>query len=181
MVKALLVIFPFPSCQLPQNLSGHHISETSTLLSQTCLKSTQVFENELREEEEDLNILSRTYSLKIRLTICFLSTVKSGKISRIGVRTKSFLVFGTVPLFEECRSYTNLYNLNQQKHNDIFFLGVLAKQLSQMFQFLFSCILQDRYFHRFTFYRLGLLFFFFLLPGNVSVCYALKHKALTAF
>lgn len=87
MVKALLVIFPFPSCQLPQNLSGHHISETSTLLSQTCLKSTQVLENEPREEEEDLNILSRTYSLKIRLIICFLSTVKSGNISRIGVLT----------------------------------------------------------------------------------------------
>lgn len=29
----------------------------------------------------------------------------------------------------------------------------------------------------------GLAFFFFFppLPGNASVCYALKHKALTAF
>lgn len=52
MVRALLVIFPFPSCQLPQNLSGHRISETSIPLIQMCLKSTYVFEKELREEEE---------------------------------------------------------------------------------------------------------------------------------
>lgn len=52
MVRALLVIFPFPSCQLPQNLSGHYISKTSIALQQMCLKSTYVFEKELREEEE---------------------------------------------------------------------------------------------------------------------------------
>lgn len=90
MVRALLVIFPFPSCQLPQNLSGHHISETSISLSQMCSKLARVFENESREEEEELNmLLGSTFSFKNRLIICFLSTVKSGKSSRIGALTKA--------------------------------------------------------------------------------------------
>lgn len=120
--------------------------------------------------------------LKTRLIICFLSTVKPGNISGIGVLTKAshtlFLVqFVVIPLFEEYRSYTHIYKLNQQKHNG-FFLGVQTKQVPHMFPFLFSSILQDRYLHIFTFYPLGLLFFFFfpslgipqfVMPWNTSI------------
>lgn len=167
MVRALLVIFPFPSCQLPQNLSGHHISETSIPLSQMCSKSTHVFENELREEEEDLNTLCRTYSLKTRRITCFLSTVKLGKISIMSVLPKSFLIFGTVPLFEECRSCTNIYNLNQQKHK-VFFLVYWQNSFLRCSSFSSALICRTDIFTYLLFTHWACFFFcfsFFFFPS----------------
>lgn len=58
-------------------------------LRQMWLKLANVFENYLREKEEEAyKLMGRTYSLKIRFNICFFATKKSGKSLSTDVSTE---------------------------------------------------------------------------------------------
>lgn len=93
------------------------------------LKLANVFENYLREEEEEANILmGRTYSLKIRLIICFLTTKKSGKSSSIDVLTEAgrtffFFFWYNSSLCVDDISYTNKNTMLES----IYFSGCTGK------------------------------------------------------
>lgn len=116
----------------PQLPASTKLVRTSCLwdiypLRQMWFISVNVFENYLREEGEEANLLmSRTYSLKLRLIMCFLTTKKSGKSSSINILTEAGKTLGVWYNSSPCRDDISYTNKNTMLENT-YFCGCTGK------------------------------------------------------